>query len=52
MNAAVSTYSGHRSLGDDTRERLFHSIADLIDNSFDGRMVKGYLTALYVAERK
>jgi SAM-dependent methyltransferase len=48
----LSTYSGHRSLGDDTRERLFHSIADLIDTRFGGCIVKGYLTALYVAERK
>jgi SAM-dependent methyltransferase len=48
----LSTYSGHRSLNDDTRERLFRGLADLIDNSFDGRMVKGYLTTLYVAKRK
>jgi hypothetical protein len=41
-----------RSLGDDTRERLFHSIADLIATRFGGRIVKGYLTTLYVAERK
>ena len=48
----LSTYSGHRSLSADTRERLFCGIADLIDNSFDGRVVKGYLTTLYVAKRK
>lgn len=48
----LSTYSGHRSLGDDTRKRLFRSIADLIDTRFGGRIVKGYLTTLYVAERK
>jgi SAM-dependent methyltransferase len=48
----LSTYSGHRSLNDDTRERLFRGIADLIDNGFDGRIVKGYLTTLYVAKRK
>jgi SAM-dependent methyltransferase len=48
----LSTYSGHRSLNDDTRDRLFRGIADLIDHSFDGRIVKGYLTTLYVAKRK
>jgi len=48
----LSTYSGHRSLNEDTRERLFRGIADLIDNRFDGRIVKGYLTILYVAKRK
>jgi len=48
----LSTYSGHRRLNHDTRERLFRGLADLIDNRFDGRIVKGYLTTLYVAERK
>jgi SAM-dependent methyltransferase len=48
----LSTYSGHRSLNDDTRERLFRGLADLIDTRFGGCIVKGYLTALYVAERK
>src|SRR5215217_1684203 len=48
----LSTYSGHRSLSADTRERLFLGIADLIDNSFDGRIIKGYLTTLYVAHRR
>jgi len=48
----LNTYSGHRSLGDDTRGRLFRGIADLIDHSFGGRIVKGYLTTLYVAHRR
>jgi len=48
----LSTYSGHRSLGDDTRRRLFRGIADLIDTRFGGRIIKGYLTTLYVARRR
>jgi len=48
----LSTYSGHRSLHDHTRSRLLRGIADLIDNSYGGRIVKGYLTTLYVAEKK
>jgi hypothetical protein len=48
----LSTYSGHRRLNHDTRERLFRGLADLIDNRFDGHIVKGYLTTLYVAKRK
>jgi SAM-dependent methyltransferase len=48
----LSTYSGHRSLRDDTRERLFSGIADLADTKFGGRIVKGYLTTLYVAHRR
>jgi SAM-dependent methyltransferase len=47
----LSTYSGHRSLSDDTRECLFRAIADLIDTRFGGRIVKGYLTTLYVAKK-
>ena len=48
----LNTYSGHRSLGDATRRRLFSGIADLIDGRYGGRVVKGYLTTLYVAHRK
>ena len=48
----LSTYSGHRSLSDDTRRRLFRGIADLIDDAFGGRIVKGYLTTLYVAQKQ
>ena len=48
----LNTYSGHRSLSDDARERLFRGIADLIDHRFGGRIVKGYLTTLYVARRR
>jgi SAM-dependent methyltransferase len=50
--SVLNTYSGHRSLSDDARERLFRGIADLIDNRFRGRIVKGYLTTLYVACRR
>jgi SAM-dependent methyltransferase len=48
----LNTYSGHRSLNDEARERLFRGIADLIDNRFGGHIVKGYLTTLYVAHRR
>jgi len=48
----LNTYSGHRSLHDETRSRLFRGIADLIDNSYGGRIVKGYLTTVYVAQRR
>ena len=48
----LNTYSGHRSLRDDRRERLFRGIVDLIDSEYGGRIVKGYLTTLYVAHRK
>jgi hypothetical protein len=47
----LNTYSGHRSLSYHARERLFQSIADLIDQQFGGSITKGYLTTLYVAHR-
>ena len=48
----LDTYSGHRNLDPRARERLYQSIAHLIDTSYNGRITKGYLTILYVAERK
>lgn len=48
----LNTYSGHRNLQDDTRDRLFSGIADLIDSRFGGSIVKGYLTTLYVARKR
>ena len=48
----LDTYSGHRSLGGDARERLFRDIAKLVDEHFGGSILKGYLTTLYVANRR
>ncbi len=48
----LSTYSGHRSLENDARGRLFRGISDLIDQRYGGRIVKGYSTTLYVARRR
>ncbi|MBA2346372.1 MAG: class I SAM-dependent methyltransferase [Rubrobacter sp.] len=45
----LNTYSGHIALDDDARNRLFRGITDLIEAEFDGRIVKQYLTVLYVA---
>jgi SAM-dependent methyltransferase len=45
----LSTYSGHINLEGAARERLFRGIAELIDAEFGGRIIKGYLTVLYVA---
>ncbi len=48
----LSTYSGHIGLDEESRERLFRGIARLIEDEYGGRIVKGYLTTLYVARRK
>lgn len=49
--AVMNTYSDNRSLPPERRARLFDSIADLIRTGYGGRIVKGYLTALYCAQR-
>lgn len=48
----LDTYSGHISLGDEARARLYDGISRLIDEEFGGRIVKGYQTSLYVARRR
>jgi SAM-dependent methyltransferase len=48
----LDTYSNHRILENQRRERLYHDIADLINTRYDGRITKGYLAILYVARRK
>jgi hypothetical protein len=47
----LSTYSSQRSLDNSYRKRLFRGISDLIESGCGGRIVKGYLTTLYVARR-
>ena len=47
----LNTYSGHIGLNQASGERLFRGISDLIENRFGSRIVKGYLTTLYVAHR-
>lgn len=48
----LDTYSGHISLGGETRTRLHGGISRLIDDEFAGRIVKGYQTSLYVARKR
>jgi SAM-dependent methyltransferase len=48
----LDTYSGHRTLGEETRARLYGGISRLIDDEYGGRVVKGYQTSLYVARKR
>jgi SAM-dependent methyltransferase len=48
----LDTYSDHRSLEESTRSRLLGEIAELIDTRFGGRLLKEYLTILYMAHRR
>ncbi len=47
-----ATVPGHIGLDPASRERLFRGISDVIESEYGGRIVKGYLTTLYVAHRK
>ena len=48
----LNTYSDHRALDEAVRGRLLDGIAKFIDERYGGRVIKGYLTVLYVAHRK
>lgn len=48
----LQTYSNHRILERPRRDRLFHEITDLINTRYQGRITKGHMAILYVAQRK
>jgi SAM-dependent methyltransferase len=48
----LSTYSDHRRLAPEARERLFAGIVDLMETKFGGRIVKNYSCVLYLAQRR
>jgi len=48
----LNTYSGHIALNPSVRTRLFEGIRALIDTRFGGRIRKGYLSLLYVAQKR
>jgi SAM-dependent methyltransferase len=45
----LRTYSNHRALAPDARDRLLACIGELIDTRFGGRIAKRYLTELTLA---
>ena len=45
----LETYSGHRGLTPDARERLYRGITEMINMQAGGTIRKGYLTTLIVA---
>ncbi len=47
----LSTYSDHLALPPERRQRLFDGIRRLIEERYGGRIVKGYMNVLKVAER-
>ena len=48
----LETYSGHRSLAPDARQRLYRGITEMIDTRAGGHITKGYLTTMTVARRR
>ena len=47
----LNTYSGHIDLAEPNRTLLFQGIADHINGPYGGRIVKGYMSILHVAQR-
>ncbi len=48
----LMSYSGHRALARDARERLLACIGELMDTRFGGRIAKRYMTELTIAYRR
>ena len=48
----LNTYSGHRILGRENKERLFGSIKELINGKYEGRIVKRYLAQMILAKKQ
>jgi SAM-dependent methyltransferase len=47
----LDTYSDHRLLPDDKKERLFQGIGHIIDEAYGGKVERPYLTALFVSRK-
>ncbi|HIE14077.1 TPA: class I SAM-dependent methyltransferase [Candidatus Bathyarchaeota archaeon] len=47
----LNTYSDHRLLGAERRRRLFTAIKTLIEKEYRGKIIRPYLTVLFVARR-
>jgi SAM-dependent methyltransferase len=47
----LNTYSNHRCLDRDRRERLFNGIRALIEDEYGGRVIRPYLTVLYITKK-
>ncbi len=48
----LNTYSDHRTLPANRRQRLYAGITAIINGAFGGQIAKQYLTVLYVAHRR
>ena len=51
LRLLLDTFSGHRALDEHIRKRLFAAVARLIDEEYEGCLVEGYRSELYVARR-
>mgnify|MGYP003681955346 CR=1 FL=1 len=47
----LNTYSNHRCLNRKRRERLFNDVRALIEDKYGGRIIRPYLTVLYIAKK-
>ncbi len=47
----LNTYSDHRCLDKKRRKKLFNDIRTLIEDEYGGRIIRPYLTVLYIAKK-
>lgn len=48
----LNTYSDHRSLADHKKASLYTGIKELIENEYQGKVTRPYLTVLYIAKKR
>jgi len=48
----LNTYSGHRSLDEGRRLKLFSSIGELVESAYGGIVTRPYLAVLHIARKK
>jgi SAM-dependent methyltransferase len=48
----LGTFSGHRSLEEERRRRLFSAVGRLIEEEYGGRLIEGYRSELYVFRKR
>jgi len=48
----LNTYSDHRNLEEEKRQRLFNELREFIKQEYGGKVTRPYLTVLYIAKKR
>lgn len=47
----MNTYSSHRALKDGVRSRLYEAVGELIEEKYEGKVERPYLTVAYLGKK-